>query len=812
MLTPRNTALTIFLCSLASLAYEVTLTRIFSISLWYHYAFMVISIAMLGFVASGAAVSIFHSLKREQRIGPYALLLGIAIPLSHILANQASFDPVRLVWDSTELLSIGFLYAVLAIPFFCCGLVVVTAFSLESSRAGVLYGADLTGAALGSLGILFLLHLLPPERALFLLSLPPLLAAWLAGPRLRACALVCAVLSLALFARQPAFASLRISPYKGLSNALRFPGAVHLKSYTSPSSRVDTFESPAARFAPGLSLRWLHALPRQTGLAVDGGDISAITAIDDRPGLAFLEQLPGALPYALGTRRNVLVLDPRGGLQLLLARHYGRETTVVEGNSLLVRVMTREWRAFSGDLYGEHPHCGLGRSWLSGRGESFEIIDLSLVGTEVSGSFGIAEDYRLTVEAFREYLGHLRPDGLISINLYLIPPPRVELRLITTIITAMEEMGIRQPDRHLALIRSWGTLCLLAKRSPLTPVDIAGIRGFCRERWFDTVYYPGIGADESNRYVRMRSDGYSRSVASLMSPEQRRSFVERYPFTIEPVRDDAPFFHYFLRPERIADIYRLMGGKWQFFLEEGGMVPALFCQVALLSAALLGLPLLAGGERRRRAAGGRWLLPYFALLGCGFMFVETALIQKLILPLETPSLAMATLLASLLASSGGGSLLSQRHDRLHSPWICALIAPLVVLQSLLLPWVSTQLAPWPLPFRVCALFLLAMPLGFLMGIPFPVGMRRLGEYAPPLIPWAWVINGCFSVMAPILAIMVAMMAGFSAVLMLGALAYCLACVNLRLFQPPTCASATLRSWERNAPAPSAPRRGGLPFW
>jgi hypothetical protein len=812
MITQRKTALTIFLCSLASLAYEVVLTRIFSISLWYHYAFMVISIAMLGFAASGTVVSIFPGLKRGNLIRAYALLLGIAIPFSHLLANQASFDPVQLAWDRTELLSIGLLYAVLAIPFFCCGLVVVTAFSVQSGREGVLYGADLIGAASGSMGILLLLYFLPPERAPFLISLPPLLAACLGGFRLRSIAVAFAMLNLALFIRQPAFAGLSISPYKGLASALRFPGARHLKSYTSPSSRVDTFQSPAVRFAPGLSLRWLHPLPRQTGLAVDGGDISAITAINDGAGLAFLEQLPSALPYEMERRRRVLVLDPRGGLQLLLASHYGVETTVVEGNSLLVRVITGEWRAFAGDIYSGRTHCGLGRSWLEGRGERFDLIDLSLMGTEAYGSFGIAEDYRFTVEAFREYLRHLRFDGLISVNLYLIPPARVELRLITTIAAAMEELGIREPGRHLALVRSWGTLCLLAKRSPLTQADIAGIRGFARERWFDTVYYPGIAAGETNRYVRMRSDDYSRSVAALMPLEQRRSFIQRYPFDIAPVRDDAPFFHYFLKLGRMAEIYRMMGGKWQFFLEEGGMVPALFCQVLLLSAPLLGLPLLSGMALHGRTESGRRLLPYFALLGCGFMFVETALIQKVILPLETPSLAMATILASLLASSGGGSLLSQRHDRLRSPWTCALIALLVVLQSLLLPVVSTRLAPWPLSARVCALFLAVIPLGFLMGIPFPAGLRHLGECAPTLVPWAWVINGCFSVMAPILAIMVATVAGFSTVLLLGALAYALAWVNLGLFLRPTCASTTLRSWERNAPSPSAPHRADLPSW
>ena len=784
MTTDRKTPLTILLCSLASLAFEVCLTRIFSISLWYHFAFMIISIAMLGLAASGAALAIFPRLKMVDRIGGYSLLLGIAIPVSYLVANRVPFDPIQLAWDKGQLLNIGLLYLVLAMPFFCGGLVVATAFSVQSARAGLLYGADLLGAGLGSLGIMLLLGLMAPERCVFILSLAPLLAACLyGGTRLRAAALLCGCLSLFLFVRQPDLAGLRMSPYKGLPSALRFPGARTLKSYVSPFARVDTFESPAVRFAPGLSLRWLEALPRQTGLAVDGGDISAITAINDRHALGFLDYLPSALPYVIGNRERVLVLDPKGGLQVLVARRSGAGKIVtVESNPALVQVIRNDWQAFTGDIYGGTSFTGLGRSWLSGRGEYFDIIDISLMGAEPSGLFGIAEDYRFTVEAFKEYLGHLRKGGLLSVNLYIIPPPRTELRLLATMVSAMEELGIREPARHLAVVRSWGTLCLLVKQAPLTAGDIGRIKGFAEERWFDLVHYPGIGIGETNRYVKMPSDDYFQAVAALLATDRRARFMADYPFDIAPVRDDGPFFHYFLKPGRIGEVYRLMGKKWQFFLEEGFIVPAVFIQVALLSGLLLLLPLLTGKGRRQEISRGRWLLPYFAFLGCGFMFVETALIQRIILPLENPSFAVATVLAALLVSSGAGSLLSQRFASLQGPATAAVIALLVCLYSLSLPAASAILAPWELPVKIGAVFLLFIPLGLLMGIPFPTGLRTLGEANPLLIPWAWVINGCCSVLAPILAIMLATLTGFTAVLALGAAAYGLAFVNLYLFR------------------------------
>ena len=781
MTSESKTPLPIFLCSLASLAYEVALTRIFSISLWYHFAFMIISIAMLGFAASGVALALYPRLKRIERVATYCLLLGLAIPASYLLVNQIPFDPVRLAWERMQILYLALFYLILAVPFFCTGLVIATAFALQSGRAGLLYGADLLGAGLGSLGVLLLLSVLAPERGVFLLCLAPLAAAFICGgARLRAAAFSLAALALLLLARQPEFAGLRISPYKGLPNSLRFPGAKPLKTYDTPFARIDTFESPAVRFAPGLSLSYLENLPRQIGIAVDGGDVSAVTAADrEKLPADFLEYLPGALPYAIGTRNRVLVLDPKGGLQVLLARRFGAaEIDKVEGNPALAAVLRTDLQDFSGGIYGDRTWTGLGRSWLKGRGRTFDIIDISLMGTEPYGSFGIAEDYRFTVEAFKEYLASLGDDGLLSVNLYIIPPPRSELRILATMFRALEEIGVREPALHLAAVRSWGTLCILAKRSPLTGTEIGAIRSFAAKRWFDLLYYPGMGAQESDLYLKTRTDDYYRAFAAILSADRRQSFLDDYIFDVAPVRDDAPFFGYFLKLGRTGETYRAMGKKWQFFLAEGYIVPAVFVQAALISFLLLLLPIISGKRGGGRARG---LLPYFALLGCGFMFVEIALIQKIILPLENPSYAVATLLAALLVSSGAGSLLGQRFALLKTPATAAVIAGLIVVYSLMVPAASAAIAPLALPVKIGLVFLLLLPLGLLMGIPLPAGLRTLGDLDPLLIPWAWALNGIFSVLAPMLAVMLATSAGFSSVLYLGAAAYLLAFLNLRLF-------------------------------
>ena len=779
MTTDKGVPLTILLCSSASLAYEVALTRIFSISLGYHFAFMIISIAMLGFAGSGTALALYPRLREIRNLPLYALLLGIAIPASYLLANTVPFDPVRLGWERTQFLYIGLYYVILAAPFFCAGLVIATAFAVQSRQAGLFYGADLLGAGLGSLGVLSLLGVAAPDRGVFIISAIALVAACMTGStRLRSTVFLLIALNFIFFFTPPRFAALRISPYKGLQTALLYPGAAPLQTYQTPFARIDTFTSPAVRFAPGLSLRYLDPLPRQIGVAIDGGDITAITAADDRKALAFLHYLPAALPYALGEKRRVLVLDPKGGLQALAAQQFGaKELVKVDSNPALVRVIRRDWSAFSGNIYDGRTFTGLGRSWLQERKEKFDIIDISLQGTEPYGSFGIAEDYRFTVEAFKEYLGHLDRDGILGLNLYIIPPPRIELRILATIVRALEELGAGKPARHLAAVRSWGCMSLVVKRDPLTAAEIETVRQFAAERRFDLLHYPGITAAETGVYVKSRGSDYFRAFAALMDPEQRGKFMAEYMFDIAPVTDNRPFFNYFLKLDRTGDIYRAMGRKWQFFLEEGYIVPAVFCQVLVLGLMLFLVPAFAIKGRTELMSRGRRFLPFFGFLGLGFMFVETSLIQKIILPLEHPPYAVATVLASLLISSGTGSLVSHRLEPLRSPAVTAVIALLILAYSLVIPAVSGAIAADALPVKIILVFLELIPLGLLMGIPFPTGLQHLGFHAPLLIPWAWVINGSLSVLAPVLAIMLAMAFGFDAVLFLGALSYCLAFVT-----------------------------------
>jgi hypothetical protein len=779
---PRRLLAGIFLFSFASLSYEIVLTRVFSVSLWYHFAFMVISIAMLGIGASGTLLALSSRPEAGSnnalllpKIGNYGVLLGASITASYLLSNLLPFDPAKLSWDRAQILYICLYYLLLSVPFFFFGLSVASALALISERAGLVYGADLLGAGLGSVCLLYFLSITGPEVVIVLLSSIALAGAFLAGGRKTkagSCALIACNLFLLLM---PELLAPRMSPYKGLPLALRYPGALHIETYYSPSSRVDVFSSPAVRFAPGLSLKYAAPLPEQIGISIDGGEVSAVTVAESRESMEFLRYLPSALPYELRRKESALILDPGGGLEVLLAAQYDtRDIFKVESNPLVIDVIRDELGEPGEGIYDSRTWQGLGRSWLKARKRKFDLIDIPMTGNSPSGSFGIAEDYRFTVEAFREYFGHLTKDGMLSIHLYLLPPPRTELRLLGTLITSMEEMGIKEIGRKIISIRSWGSLVIVAGVEPFTPKDIEGARTFANERRFDLVLLPGIREEETNIYVKTPANEYFTAFSRLLDPEKRASFEGGYLFDIRPVRDQNPFFHYFLRLKNLKEIYGIMGNKWQYFIEEGYLLPAVFLQVLLLSLILVLMPAIKRGKQAERPGFRTGHLLYFAFLGMGFMFVEVPLIQKMILPLETPSYAVTAVLTSLLLGGGIGSLLSNRFTLLRSRFVLLVITLLIALYGFAIPHFSDFVAPQPLLKKAALGFMFLIPLGLPMGIPFPMGMKNLGKSRPELIPWAWAVNGCCSVLAPILTILMAMAVGFQAVIWTGAAAYILA--------------------------------------
>ncbi len=792
--TRLSTLLGVFLVSLAALSFQVALSRLFSVALSYHFAFMVVSLALLGYGASGSFLTLFPSLLQKRPalfLSCSAMLFSVTCVGAYTGVNRIPFDPFRISWDRLQLVYLFADYLLLSVPFFFSGLCVSGALTYHAREAGRIYCSDLTGAGVGSLLVLFLFMPFGGKGVVVLPALTAALGGLVFGLKRPACrwaVILSSVLLgvlISLLWTEPSILEVRISPYKSLKTALWHPESRILDTRWNAFSRVDVIESPLVRFAPGLSLKFLKPIPPQLGITIDGDNMTAITRYEGREDpVAFVAHLPDALAYRIGKGDRVLLIEPGGGLGVLMALVLGaRKIDVVFDNPLVHEVVSERYGEFGGNIFKDPRVVTVvrnGRSFLRRSETTYDLIQyspLSSLGAASTGIRGLHENYMFTVEAVVDFFDHLKPGGVLSMTQYLLPPPRKEIRLVHLVLKALAKREIPEPERHLAIIRTWGSFTLLLKRTPFSEEEIRRIRDFCKEERFDTVYFPGIEPNQANRYNRFSRPVYFEMVRDLLSEAGRERLVREYLFDLEPVTDDNPFFFNFFRFKKIVPLYRAIHEKWQPFVEGGYLVPVVLIQSIFASAFLILLPLVFGRSvSLPRGRGFRlWFLAYFALLGWGYMFVEIVLIQKLILFLDHPVYSMATVIFGLLISSGLGSLLSQRmsEERLRAALVAILFTVGILVWGYLrlVPSAVSHFLGFGLGYRAAITLILLFPLGFLMGMPFPMGIRLLKGADPDTIPWAWSANGCFSVMGSVLSAVLALGIGFSGVLMVAGAVY-----------------------------------------
>ena len=783
----------------AALAYEVLLVRLFAILQWHHFAYMVISLALLGFGASGTLVALLREplLRRFEWVFPTsAMAFAVSAPVVFQLAQQVPVDVLELLWSPRQWLLLAGLYLLLALPF----LFAATALCLALARPGAfvhrLYGADLAGSGLGALGCVVLLEAMPPWPALLVVAT---LGAIAAGIGALACTLrirwlVAALLLPLLLPGLPRdLGELEMSQYKALSEMLRVPGTHVVAERSGPLGLVTVVASPDVplRHAPGLSLNSRAPLPEQLALFVDGNGPSAINRFHyDIGPFAHLGDTPEALPYALLHEPRVLVLGAGGGTEVLRAiRHGASSIDAVELDPRIVEVMTQQLADFTGDIYsqpGVTLHVAEARAFVARSQAHYDLVQVALVdgfGAAAAGLHALDENYLYTVEAFGRYLERLSDGGLLAITRWNRLPPRDSLRLVATARAALEASGIGRPADHVVLVRGWKTHTLLVKPDPFDERDLAAVRRFAQERAFDVAWLPGMARDEANRFNVLDMPAYHDGARALLG-DAAVAFSDAYKFDVSPVTDDRPHFFQFLRPGTLPELFDKRGAGGLGLVDWGyPLLLAALLQALVLGAVLIVLPLRA--LRRHHARPGparRWaVFAYFAAIGLAFMGVEMAFIQKLVLFLGHPVRAVAVALTGFLVAAGLGSLAVERLLALRSEMTVrhgALvgIALLGLGYLLLLPGVFEALLAWPDPARIAVALLLIAPLGFCMGLPLPLGLRRLAVHAPEAIPWAWGINGCASVVGAVLAALFALHFGFGAVVLVSVWLYLLTAV------------------------------------
>ena len=776
----------------AALSYEVLLTRILAIAHWHHFAYMVISLALLGYGASGTFLAL-----AGRRLGGRAesgfAVAAIAFALSAVaaveLATRLPFNALAIFWEPSQLLWLGLIYLLFAVPFFCAAVGLGLALAAFAEPVARIYRQDLLGAGAGAVAVIVALFFLAPKAALAASAALALLAALLVGGSGRRRAGVVVLTAAAVL--PTALMPLPVSPYKGLSQMLLRPEARVVSALSGPLADLHVVESPVVplRHAPGLSLMSPAIPPEQLALYADGDSLAAISRFDGRPEpLAYLDAGTAALPYHLRSQPSVLVLGLGGGEDVLRAIfHRARRVEVIELDANRLRLIEQIHADFAGRIL-QRPEVtvrlGEARAFVARTGQRYELIVVPPIAAGAgTAAHGLGESYAHTVEAFAAYLARLQPDGLIAVTSPLKLPPRDTLKLIATARDALAYRGAARPGAHLAVIRGWGTATLLVKRSPLDAADIGRLRAFARARGFDLAYYPGLPRAEANRINILSAPVlYDGASALLGRAAAADPFLNEYPFDLRPARDDRPYAADFFAWRGLPEVWRISREGGAVMLDWGHLIlVATLLQAVLLSTLLILLPLSLSARLRAGLAGQRRAVLFFAAIGAGFLLIEIASIQRFVLVLGHPLYAVAAVLAAFLVSAGIGSGLAPRFEALLrgrrlGPLNGAvlLIGLAAGLHILLLPvFAEATGGLWP-PFRLAAALLAIAPLGLAMGLPFPLVFAPLRERKPDFVPWAWGVNGFASVASAVLAQLLAMTLGLVWVMATAVACYALA--------------------------------------
>ena len=800
----------------AALLLETTLTRLLAVAQYYHFAFLVISLALLGFGASGSILMLWPGLvgdqasgeKRTDRIDYLLGWCGIAFALSvgvaYIVVNLLPFDSYSIAWDRRQILYFVVYYLVLALPFVCAGLGIGGALAASQGYSHLIYASNLLGSAMGVLLAPGILWLAGVPGGIALSGLVGLLAAWANKSRkglVISGGLVIATLCLlvALFwlsstnlvGKSPL--GLTVSPYKGLAYARRVPGSESLFGRWNAISRVDVIAGSSSRQLPGLSYMYADIPPEQFGLSLDAEALQPITLVkpEDFTAAAYL---PEALAFELLPQALVLVVEPAGGLGVLQALAGGaNQVTAVFSDPLVARAVS----VTAGEL---DPYIKPAvqvrfqnpRAFFRQDRQAYDLVFLPLTDAYrpvTSGAYSLSEAYLFTVQSMADILKRLTPSGMLVVSRWLQTPPSEETRLFTTLVEALEANGVSDPRQALVAYRGVQTLTSLVQPHGWSKVELDKVKTFTESRRFDLVWMPGITPEETNRFNRLPESSYFTLLKDFFLATDRKAFYKAYPYAITPQTDNQPFFFHFFTWKQTPELIAAFGHTWQPFGGSGYFVLlAMLGLVVLLSSVLILVPLnidfwrkntphdhhLARESNETNRVG---VLVYFGSIGLGYLFVEIPLIQRWILIFGNPTYAFTVVVLVLLAFSSLGSLLSKYVWR-QRRWLLGGLILIALATAWVVARYSGYMLALPEGLRAVLAALSLAPLAILMGMPYPFGMAWIERKAGRLIPWAWAVNGCASVVASILAALFALSYGFTLVLLMGAGAYALALIVL----------------------------------
>lgn len=772
--------------SAAIIAFQLALMQLISIVQWHHFAYMIISIAMLGFGASGTLLA----LGREKLVRMSDWLVPLLMTASGLFMMVAfhitrfevfQFDVYLLFLERSQLPVLAANYIIFFVPFFAGALAIGIIFIKHASQIGTYYFSNLIGSGIGGIMVLFLFGNIFPQQVPPLIGLLSVISGLLSMPAkfrgghigLAAIALLVAIFLI----RQPG--PIPISEYKSLAQTLNLPEAKVIHSEPDIHGLIDVVDSPALRYAPALSLSFTGEVPVKKNIFVDGNFFGVIPKYEEGQTSHILDYTTEKLPWVAGDRQKILMINAGEGAPLTHAfSHSPTHVDAIIANEGVVNLMQDRFAEASGNLFHHdklHIHSVEARNYLA----SIEKAGYDLISLPQQDAFGgtaginaLEENYTMTLESFELMWDHLSPEGVIKISAWTDYPSRTNLKLLATLVETAKNQGVENPSKHLAAIRSWGTITFILKKTPLEKEEINRIREFSAERYFDPLLLPGITPEERQRYNSIEDEAFFSYIDRIVEGDE--DFLYAYGFMIHPATDDKPYFSQFLKLGNLRKLSDLFGGGQVPFLELGYLVVVVtLAQSILLALLFIVAPLLRLRKSKRGKIG---TLFYFGALGVGYMFVEIILIQRFVLYFGHPVYALSAVISTMLIASGAGSLTSGKLPAIPRSHVSiGMIITLMLLfyAFFLTPILQNTIAS-PITVKVMlSLMLIGIP-SFFKGMMFPLGIRYLSGYDPGQTPWAWGINGSFSVISTSMAMLIAVQAGYIVVMMVAVICYAVA--------------------------------------
>ncbi|HXL00313.1 MAG TPA: hypothetical protein PLE90_02780 [Dysgonamonadaceae bacterium] len=771
------------LISAAIIAFQLILMQILSYVQWYHFAYMIISIALLGFGAAGTFLTIFQQKleKNYYTLFPFLLIVtAILIPVVVGIANSEAvrFDSLLIFQDSRHIGKLILTYFIFFLPFLTGALAIGMSFSKFADQIGKIYFSNLIGSGIGGIIAIFFMQWIIPEQQSFAVAILAFVGGIVSLPKnkkklIRIIVPLSTLILIILFFYPP---RLTPSEYKDISKTMLLPDAKVEYRKSTPHGFVEIVSSPVLRYAPGVSLAYRDSFPVRKVVFNNGNWMGCLLPQPlEANETNILDYTPQALPYHIENIKNALIINAGTGENVLLAlSHQVARITANETNPEIFNILRQSFEGF----YQVQPYQTMPRTLLTPDTNKYDLIELPIVGSFFgnSGLNAVEPRYELTIEALREMWNKLSEKGMISLSCWMDYPVRNAYRLLATISLLLDENDIAHPPHHVVAIRSWCAITFLVKKSPFKRDEINKVRLFCENRMFDPLVLPEKQEIERDKYNILQDTTFFTHIDQLLSHE-KETVIRQYPYRIHPTTDDRPFFFQFVRFKQIPQLISSIREKNFPFLDIGYVLIILtFVQIVFIAAIFILLPL---SFRPWKSRNKKWVLMYFSGLGVAYMFLEMVFIQHFTFYFGEPTYAASATLGILLFTSGLGSYYSGKFQnnkkmRLAIPLV---IAAILVLYAFVLSPILTATIGIALPLKITIAVVLLGTLGFFLGMPFPIGIDYLSGKNTDDIPWAWALNGYFSVISTVLATIISVELGYLLLLSMAAFIYALVSIS-----------------------------------